>query len=604
MASEKIFENFKVLFRYIKKFQPVVFVVLTVNIIVSSLLPFPYMIFSKKIFDLFSQKSPFLQVVFYALLLVGCTLFLGILNEYFNTKLTQKLERLDYELFKNMSRKTAYLDYFMLNSEDTRTKMQNASKAINGKNVSVLVLSFKNLAAGILSLLLVTGIIVRMDWILILILIVLVFLQSIISVKLKKLRYLSDTNLWKIDYKMNWFLKFCIMGEYAREIRLNQAQPFIIQKHNDYSEEYYQENNKILKLASWDRHVQLVLTAIQDISLYLLIGWRIIMKGLTVGDFSMTASGAATFKTALFNVIDSIGEIRNRCRYFAHYHLYMEMPSVFHSLENNRRSAPTSLQDSVFTFDQVSFQYPGSDRKILDGVSFQIHYTDVVAIVGENGAGKTTIVSLMCRLYDPTEGRILLNGIDIRTFDYDEYIRLFSVVSQDYKMFTMTVRENIQLASNSGEYSDIKEYEQKLQNAVQKVGLNDLVEKWPNHLDTMLIKEFDSDGVDVSGGESQKIALARAIYRDTPFLIMDEPTSALDPLSEKKVYETIRNIAQNKTVIFISHRLSSTQFADKILVIESGKLIENGAHKELIHRNGKYKELFDAQAEYYIEAVH
>lgn len=175
-------------------------------------------------------------MIFYALLLVECTLFLGILNEYFNTKLTQKLERLDYELFKNMSRKTAYLDYFMLNSEDTRTKMQNASKAINGKNVSVLVLSFKNLAAGILSLLLVTGIIVRMDWILILILIVLVFLQSIISVKLKKLRYLSDTNLWKIDYKMNWFLKFCIMGEYAREIRLNQAQPFIIQKHNDYSE--------------------------------------------------------------------------------------------------------------------------------------------------------------------------------------------------------------------------------------------------------------------------------------------------------------------------------------------------------------------------------
>lgn len=592
-SSEKVFPNLKTLLRYIRKFQPLLFPLLAAGILISSLQPFPYIFFSKKLFDLFAQKAPFDEVVLYAVLLVMLRLLLLMLDESFSTKLSQKMEQLDYELFKAMCRKTAWLDYYMLNSDDTRIKTQNASKAINGKNISTLILSVKNLATGILSMVLVTGIILTMDWSIILIIIGLVSLQSILNGKLKKLRYDTDLELWRIDRKMDWFLKFCITGEYAREIRLNQAQPFLIRKHNSYSDRYYQIYNKIISLSSKDRQVQAILTAVQDLFLYLLIGWRIVGGNLTVGDFSMTASSAATFQNALFHIIDSVNEIRNRCRYFMHYHLYMELPSTFYCLEDKRQSVPDSLENSIMTFDHVSFQYPGSDRKVLDDVSFQIRYTDVIAIVGENGAGKTTLVSLMCRLYDPTEGRILLNGTDIRNFDYDEYTGLFSVVSQDYKMFTLTVRENIRLGSKVQD-------ETLLQYAVAGVGLDALAGKWPKGLDTMLIKEFDSEGVDISGGESQKIALARGICRNTPFLIMDEPTSALDPLSERNVFDTILDLAKNKTVLFISHRLSSTQFANKILVMENGKLLESGTHQELMRQKGKYAQLFQVQAEYYV----
>lgn len=592
-VSEKIFPNLCALGGYVKRFQPAVVWLLAADVIFLSLRPFPYMFLSRRLLNLFVQKAPFSEVVFYAAALVLLTLLLSLGEEIFHTGFSRRLERLDYDMFKSMSRKTAYLDYSMLNSDDTREKMQSASRAINGKNVSTLILSIRNLASGVLSLVLVTGVLLTMDRLLILIIIALVCVQSILNVKLKKLRYDLDLRLWRIDRKMDWFLKFCITGEYAREIRLSQAQPFLIRKHEQYSDQYYKEYGRIKELASKDRSARTVLTAVQDLSLYLLAGWRILTGSRTVGDFSMMASGAATFRSALFGVIESVSEIRNRCRYFMHYRLYMEMPGVFYSPKEPPLPLPASLEDSVLTFDRVTFSYPGSDRKVLDEVSFQTGFRDVVAIVGENGAGKTTIVSLICRLCDPTEGRILLNGTDIRRFDYDAWAGLFSVVCQDYRMFTMTVRENIGLGQ--------EQTQERLVSAAEKAGLAHLVEKWPQGLDTMLIKEFDPEGVDVSGGESQRIALARGICRDAPFLILDEPTAALDPLGERRVYDAILELSRERAVLFISHRLSSTQFADKILVIEDGKLVQSGSHAELMGQDGRYRELFEAQARYYRE---
>lgn len=215
-----------------------------------------------------------------------------------------------------------------------------------------------------------------------------------------------------------------------------------------------------------------------------------------------------------------------------------------------------------------------------------------MAVVGENGSGKTTFIKLLCRLYDPTEGVILLNGIDIKKYDYDEYMSIFSVVFQDFKLFSFSLGQNVAANTNYDESRVIE--------CLTKSGFSDRLAKMPKGLQTCLYKNFDEEGVEISGGEAQKIALARALYKNAPFIILDEPTAALDPISEYEIYSNFNRIVGNKTAIYISHRLSSCRFCNDIAVFSNGSLIQRGSHDMLIQdENGKYHELWNAQAQYY-----
>ncbi|MCI5947677.1 MAG: ABC transporter ATP-binding protein/permease, partial [Oscillospiraceae bacterium] len=215
-----------------------------------------------------------------------------------------------------------------------------------------------------------------------------------------------------------------------------------------------------------------------------------------------------------------------------------------------------------------------------------------LAVVGMNGSGKSTFIKLLCRLYDPTEGEILLNGIDIRKYDYKEYMNIFSVVFQDFNLFALKLGENV--AAKSG-------YDKKaVEEALSKAGFSERLNDLPEGVETYLYKDYNKDGVNVSGGEAQKIAIARALYKDAPFLILDEPTAALDPVAEAQIYSKLNDIVSDKTAIYISHRLSSCKFCDEILVFEGGTVIQQGTHNSLVSEiNGKYYELWHAQAQYY-----
>ena len=217
-----------------------------------------------------------------------------------------------------------------------------------------------------------------------------------------------------------------------------------------------------------------------------------------------------------------------------------------------------------------------------------------LAVVGMNGSGKTTFIKLLCRLYDPTEGVILLNGIDIRKYNYREYMDIFSVVFQDFKLFALKLGENV-AASVS--------YEQdRVVDCLEKAGFSERLAKLENGIETYLYKDYQKDGVEVSGGEAQKIAIARALYKDAPFIVLDEPTAALDPIAEAEIYSKFDEIAGDKTAIYISHRLSSCKFCDEILVFHKGAVIQQGTHEELVaDTQGKYHELWHAQAQYYTE---
>ena len=257
--------------------------------------------------------------------------------------------------------------------------------------------------------------------------------------------------------------------------------------------------------------------------------------------------------------------------------------------------------DYDIEFRDVSFKYPRTENWALRHVNLKFKISDKLAIVGENGSGKTTFIKLLCRLYDPTEGKILLNGIDITRYRYDEYMALFSVVFQDYTLFAFPLGENIAAGLN---YDRVK-----ARDCLVRAGMGDKLESLENDPDTKLDpldlaigREYDSYGVDFSGGEMQKIALGRALYKDAPFVILDEPTAALDPIAEAAVYENFNTLTQNKTSVFISHRLSSCRFCDSIAVFDHGKLIQRGSHDELVSdENGKYHELWYAQAQYYTE---
>lgn len=245
-------------------------------------------------------------------------------------------------------------------------------------------------------------------------------------------------------------------------------------------------------------------------------------------------------------------------------------------------------------FRDVSFQYPGSGIWALRHVNMKFRVGKRLAIVGENGSGKTTFIKLLCRLYDPQEGQILLNGIDIRKYNYRDYMDIFSVVFQDFQLICQPLGANV---AGSVEYD-----RDRARKALMDAGFGDRLATMEKGLDTMLYKDLSEEGVDVSGGEAQKIAIARALFKDAPFIILDEPTAALDPIAEAEIYSKFNDITGDRTAIYISHRLSSCKFCDEIAVFHEGAIIQQGTHDNLVaDKGGKYYELWNAQAQYYME---
>ena len=241
----------------------------------------------------------------------------------------------------------------------------------------------------------------------------------------------------------------------------------------------------------------------------------------------------------------------------------------------------------------VSFRYPGQNTYSLKNINLTINAGEKLAVVGENGAGKTTFIKLLCRLYDPTEGEILLDGICIKDISYDSYLKLIGAVFQDYKLFAFTLKENICF--------DHEENDENIIDILQKNGMGDKIVELDKGIHTSVYKTFDENGFEPSGGEGQKIALARAIYKDAPIILLDEPTSALDPKAENELYQNFYNIVKGKTAVFISHRMSSTRICDRIILFQAGKIIETGTHEKLMAQKGKYYELFQMQAQYYVK---
>ena len=277
--------------------------------------------------------------------------------------------------------------------------------------------------------------------------------------------------------------------------------------------------------------------------------------------------------------------------------VYLRTVFEFLDLTNDMYQGPLTTEkrsdrEYDVEFRHVSFRYPGSGNWALKDVNLKFKVGERLAVVGPNGSGKTTMIKLLCRMYDPTEGEILLNGINIRKYDYDQYLAIFSVVFQDFQLLSQPLGENV---------AGAMEYDRKrARNALETAGLAGRLESLPQGLDTYLYRDFDTSGVEVSGGEAQKIAIARALYKDAPFIVLDEPTAALDPIAEAEVYAGFDTLIEDRTAIYISHRLSSCKFCDRIAVFENGSIVQSGTHEGLLaEAGGTYERLWEAQAQYY-----
>ena len=331
-----------------------------------------------------------------------------------------------------------------------------------------------------------------------------------------------------------------------------------------------------------------LLSLLSNFAAYLVIGARALYGVLPIGDVLLYAGSVTRAMSDLQTFLATGSEFDYINSYLSTYEDFIAQPSMAYD-----GTLPIEKRDDgqyEFTFHDVSFSYPGTNIPVLEHVTLSFAVGEKTALVGRNGAGKTTLIKLLCRLYEPTSGYITLNGIDIRKYSYKEYTQAFSVVFQDFHLFSLPLDENIAAGTEIDEAA--------LQSSLAKVGLTDRVQQLPQGVRTRLYNNNGS-GVDLSGGEAQRTAIARALYKDAPFVILDEPTAALDPIAEAEIYEQFSQMTAGKTAVYISHRMSSCKFCDRIIVLDHGRIAEDGTHDTLLANHGIYANLYETQAQYY-----
>ena len=331
-----------------------------------------------------------------------------------------------------------------------------------------------------------------------------------------------------------------------------------------------------------------LLSLLSNFAAYLVIGARALYGVLPIGDVLLYAGSVTRAMSDLQTFLATGSEFDYINSYLSTYEDFIAQPSMAYD-----GTLPIEKRDDgqyEFAFHDVSFSYPGTDLPVLEHVTLSFAVGEKTALVGRNGAGKTTLIKLLCRLYEPTSGYITLNGIDIRKYSYKEYTQAFSVVFQDFHLFSLPLDENIAAGTEIDEAA--------LQSSLAKVGLTECVQRLPQGTHTRLYNN-NGAGVDLSGGEAQRTAIARALYKDAPFVILDEPTAALDPIAEAEIYEQFSQMTAGKTAVYISHRMSSCKFCDRIIVLDHGRIAEDGTHDTLLANHGIYANLYETQAQYY-----
>ncbi|MCI8693217.1 MAG: ABC transporter ATP-binding protein [Lachnospiraceae bacterium] len=587
------FQQILPLFKLILKYDKSLLFFMFVDAIFSALSPFPMIIFPKFIIDGFMNRKSYRHVLYLSVAMILISMFISIIEMILSRHLGFLKQRMEFTINAEIGKKCMEIDYFVWNNPETQDMADHAARVSNSNNLVSLLENVKGLFSNIIIFVGVIAIVITTNAILLWVSLLVLVVHSVISSRNRKSQrqYMEDAQpyLRRIDYMsyISWDT------EQRKDIVAYSAADFFRAKIDAFCQSiltYFKSQQKRELKGSL---LILVANNLFTFLAYTILGYQIVVLGtITVGSFSMYLNALNTFNSASKGIATSIIDIASQSKYLSKFVEFMDLKSTF-------RTGTKVLSEVVeaapeISFENVSFKYPGQETYALKNININIVSTKSTAIVGENGAGKSTFVKLLMRLYDPTEGRILLNGVDIKEIDYDEYMGLFATVFQDFKLFAFTIRENLSLGTENSP-DDIN----KMKKILQEVGFGDKLKTLKNGVETSLSRNFDPEGLELSGGERQKLAIARAKYKDAPILVLDEPTAALDPVAEHEMYTRFFDLVKDKTSIYISHRLASTQFCDEILVFDNGQIVEQGNCEQLLEMDGKYTELYNLQAQYY-----
>lgn len=530
-----------------------------------------------------------LERVFYAvgaiaLVLVVSKLFAWLFREFFwnverekvhyrlNKKLYDKARQLDLESYDNPD----FYNNFILTIESSSDNIQNLLGLI------------RNYVGNIISLVTISSILLSIDPVCLLIILFFIGVFLPLSKKIGALQMGRRVDNTKFHRRSDYFQRIFYLQDYCKEVRMNSISPLLMERYNDAADDVIKNQKKY-----WSKISALYFIQESGIQVFgfmfvlpLYLGYCVMVKNsITPGDFVAAFNGAYSIAVSInFLTVWAVAVFSERGKMIEKYREFL---SCDFKIRDGERVAPKDEPKEI-RIENLSFTYPGNDEPTLSDINLTVKPYEKIALVGYNGAGKTTLTNLLLRLYDATEGSILIDGEDIRNNTLESHRDRFAAVFQDFQLFACSVGENVALGKNADE--------SKVLEALRHSGFS---KKLSKGIDTELLREFDDDGVMLSGGESQKIAIARAFYKDCPYVILDEPSANLDPVAEYNLNRAMMDAAAHKTVIFISHRLSTTVNADRIYVMEKGRIIESGSHEELMKLGGTYAYMFNLQAEKY-----
>lgn len=596
-SREKVMPVLKLLFSITAKKFPLFFPLETVKTVITAVRALLPVIVSPMIIDELIGDRDVKILIILATVLIGGEFIIGVILERISNQLMKYQQRLDNHFNILTGQHSMELDFQLTEDKEALDQVEKARTGMDwysggAYGIAEQIFGF---ASNILRIFGIVTIISLNAPLLLLVILAYVIIMGFVSAKNNKIDFEVYKKLAKINRLFGYFGWNIVDFRYGKDIRLYDARKMMVDCW---------DRNSDASNAQWKWQAETgmkyylignIANIIRMMGSYLYVGFLAIKGVFSLGVLVQMIQAADELNNTLGGLVSNTQEILKRCNYAYEFVLFMEYPEA---LEKGEKAVDKEIRE--IEFRNVSFKYPGTDKMILDNISIKIRSGEHLSIVGLNGAGKTTFIKLLCRLYDPTSGEILVNGVNIKEYDYQQYMALFAPVFQDFRLFAFPIEENITLVDEDDKEYYTGDESERIEKIIEMVNLAQMMEKLEKGKKTTLFKYFEENGIEPSGGEQQKIAIARALYKSSPVVILDEPTAALDPIAEYEIYKQFHTLVGDKTAFYISHRLSSCRFCDRIAVFSEGTIKEYGTHDELAGiKNGIYAKMFEAQAKYY-----